>query len=176
MNTLQLDSVLRSDPYSANLYRGTYARDDFPKNAVRKGLYICNTDKRSEPGTHWIACYLTKSGDNLYFDSFGLEPYLPEFKSVLLSRPNSAVSYCQASLQSYDTVTCGHYCLIFCLLIARGYSLDKIVAILNSSPDSHARDHSVEQFITSLFPIANAATSDTIHTQVSKAKCDYENK
>ena len=176
MNTLQLDSILKSDPHCAEVYRGTFARDDFPKNATRQGLYICNTDKKSEPGTHWISCYLTGSGDNIYFDSFGLPPYLPEFETVLVPRANSAVQFNNSTLQSADTVTCGHYCLIFCLLTARGFSLEFIVSLLNDAPNSHIRDHAVERFISKLFPLLSKVdtSDDTIHIQSSRTKCQLQ--
>lgn len=49
-------------------------------------------------------------------------------------------SFC---LQGPSTTACGDYCVLFCLLISRGWSEQKIINSLAILPGFEARDHAV---------------------------------
>ena len=55
-------------------------------------------------GTHWVAFYY--HNDNIeYFDSYGLKP-----AQIIDNYP---YTYNNTQYQSYDSKTCGYYCLYF---------------------------------------------------------------
>lgn len=72
-NTDQLNAVgFKSIPK----FRGTYARDEIPKN-LKKGESIClNEGKLKTGGWHWLGLYRMKNGQFILYDSFARDPKL----------------------------------------------------------------------------------------------------
>ena len=48
----------------------------------KDGAYVINLDECSDIGTHWIALYVLNN-DVIYFDSFGVEHILKEYKRMI---------------------------------------------------------------------------------------------
>ena len=52
----------------------------FPKNqiiSIKRRYPVCfiiNTDKFLQPGSHWLAVFISKKEDIFLFDSFGIDP------------------------------------------------------------------------------------------------------
>jgi hypothetical protein len=86
-------------------FKGVFSSDE----KIPKGYSIVNTDKRSEPGTHWLAV----CGDIIY-DSFGrkihkLSKDLAQFKNTELDAEQTAKeencgARCLAFIFVYDTL------------------------------------------------------------------------
>ena len=52
--------------------------------------------------------------------------------------------YNATPLQSINTIVCGHYCILYCLLRARGHSFNDVINILqHSSLTKHQRDYGI---------------------------------
>ena len=81
----------------------------------RDGAYVINLDEYSDIGTHWIALYV-KNNDITYFDSFGVE-HIPKEIIKFINHPLSSTSQNIKtnifSMQSYDSIMCGYFCIGF---------------------------------------------------------------
>jgi hypothetical protein len=117
MNTQQINSILEH----CSVYRGTFACDELPSLAG-EGVYICNTDKRNQPGEHWIAIYLSEDGNSEFFNSYGFAP-LNEYFIRFLSKNSKKVKYNKMCIQGLHSHVCGHYTIFYCLCKQKGLSL-----------------------------------------------------
>ena len=86
---------------------------------------IVNTDKRKDPGVHFLAFYVYKLNNTLCvdsFDSLGQDPvkYKIYFPLPITSR-NTQI------LQPFQTKTCGLFSLMFIYLRSRGHFMQDIV-------------------------------------------------
>ncbi len=54
-------------------FRGVFMRDQLPERPNNVETGIINLDKKSGPGTHWVAYAIDPRGI-IYFDSYGLSP------------------------------------------------------------------------------------------------------
>ena len=118
-------------------------------NLVANSAYIVNTDKKGQPGKHWIALW---TRDNLceVMDSYALpinvygakplEDWLKQWKYVVSNGQ---------SLQNVDSKSCGHYALMFLKAKARGYSMSDFLSQF-SKHDCVTNDHVVGQMLKSL--------------------------
>ena len=61
---------------------GVYSRNNLPK--IKCGAYVINLDEYESIGTHWIALYV--NGNNMYFDSFGVEHIPEEIKKFIRNK------------------------------------------------------------------------------------------
>lgn len=96
-------------------FRGVFMRDQLKKlKPHRKECAIVNLDSSSGPGTHWVA-YSRHGNRTLYYNSFG--DVTPP-RELTLYLAGSSIKYNYDAEQTYDTVVCGHLCLIFLIKAA----------------------------------------------------------
>jgi hypothetical protein len=93
-------------------FRNIYMRDNLPRKPYKYERGIINLDGSTGEGTHWV-CYIKENKDVHYFDSFG--NLLPP-KEFLKYVKNCNVYYNRKNYQSYNTVICGHLCLLYLCL------------------------------------------------------------
>lgn len=89
-------------------------RDNLPKKPLRNECAILNLQTMEENGSHWVTYVKHKNMNGaddviIYFDSFG--NLQPPKELVNYLGPN--IQYNYDSFQNYNTVICGHLCLIF---------------------------------------------------------------
>ena len=153
-------------------FLGVYAADRIPRLDEKQEHYPCaliaNTDPSTESGEHWIAYYLSSPNSPIeFFDSYGLEPNfypnLPKFTSPLVHN--------SASLQSLNSLVCGHYCLLFIYLRSRNKSIAKIVRFILSNSHSHSKsfDTFVHTYVCSLVKLFHVLIPCT--TRLSSSQC-----
>lgn len=151
MNTSQLERVLNSDKVTRAVEFSIIPRDMFIRQQLKiPSICIYNTDKKSEPGSHWLAVIQLDASCIEYFDSYGLPPMYDDVKNKLQSA-STRVLYNKIQLQGTNSSVCGQYCLTFLLLRLRGFSMDEIVQIFLQCEDTESRDHAVNEFINSQF-------------------------
>ena len=90
-------------------------------------MYIINLDEYENTGTHWVSLFV-KPKYTVYFDSFGVE-YIPKeinkfinndtTKSSSLKRIKSNIF----SIQAYDSIMCGYFCIEFINYMLKGKTL-----------------------------------------------------
>lgn len=85
-------------------------RDSLPKKIKERECGVLNLDSNSGNGTHWCAYYKIYT-DCFYFDSFGNLPPPNELIDYLGS--DCKIFYNYKQYQEFNTVICGHLCLLF---------------------------------------------------------------
>lgn len=129
------------------IFGGVLARDQLPIRAQHRA-YIVNLDQSSEPGSHWVAIYLSNNSPAEYFDSYGIPPVYREIKNFL---DNNSIqwTYNSTCLQKYRTAMCGQYCAYFIIQRTLNKSLHEIIKSFH--PTNHLKiDRYVHKFIKSL--------------------------
>jgi len=112
---------------------GVYARDTLPYRVQLPMALIVNTDKRSQPGTHWVAIYIDTNGVGEYFDSYGLPPLYMEFLEFLLVNAPNGYFCNKITLQCFDCVTCGKYCAAYCVTRLKGFTYAYFISLFTSN-------------------------------------------
>lgn len=152
MNTDQIHRVLSSNEHTRNAFLGVFASNELPTKIRRyPTCFIANVDRSSEPGSHWLAFYLSSPDHLEFFDSFGHGPY--DFPGPIshFSRRFHHVNFNVMRLQSNITATCGHYCIYYLYTKCRGYSLNDMLLSFISHPLYN--DRNVYDFVTRHFRV-----------------------
>lgn len=110
LNEIDLRSFGKHLPH----FRGVFMRDNLPKKPRRNECGILNLQTTKEDGSHWVT-YFKHSGSGggsdiiYYFDSYGnLSP-----PKELVAYLGHNIQYNHDTFQNYNTVICGHLCLLF---------------------------------------------------------------
>ena len=112
---------------SLTSFVGVFSSNNIPNIKIYPSSLIANSHPTNKPGEHWIAMYINEDKFGIYFNSYGLYPLNQEFEKFLNDHTNNWI-YNKTMLQSLNSTTCGHYCVLFILLITSGYSLNDIVS------------------------------------------------
>lgn len=132
MDTITLCRLACSDPYIKKGFAGVFASDSLPQSVGTHTSFIINLDPKTEPGSHWTAIFFTDEQDTFtkkksafYFDSYGR---FPTHKNILKFLVNNAanISYNFYGFQSYNSLTCGHFCLYFLYKMNRNLKLNEL--------------------------------------------------
>ena len=122
MDTAEIDSALRKNPYTKDKFVGVFPSNCLPKKRL-KGYYVVNLDPAHKAGSHWVAFHIEKkNGNNMYFDSYGLGPPYKHFKKFLGKYTRN-----KKQLQHPLSTTCGQWCLYFILRRCQGWSMKAIL-------------------------------------------------
>lgn len=91
-------------------FRGVFMRDRLPEYPLKNESAVVNLDREDGSGTHWVAYH--KNGKSVcYYDSFGnLKP--PDELYRYFGR-DTQIYYNYQQHQNYNSVVCGHLCIIF---------------------------------------------------------------
>jgi len=154
MNTLDINNILSGDLFARGTFRGTVARDEFLSFVPRwDGLFVFNTHDSTEPGEHWVAVraeLATRSFE--FFDSYGRSS--KDFSvvySALKADGYDVTAENRSVVQGLTSDVCGDYCVYYCLMRSRGWSLEEIVQLLMSIPGVELRDRAVREMILSRY-------------------------
>lgn len=114
MNTLQIESCLSK----FSIFGGVYSSDCLPTFIPKRPIVIIsNVDSSSEPGSHWVAIYISKNDVSYFFDSYGLYPVKIEFVNFLQKHSFNNWNFNKKRLQDIYTDVCGMYVCIFTLFV-----------------------------------------------------------
>ena len=119
LNNLELDAA--AVKLNLKNYRGTFCRNNLPKNIQKTECGILNLDDSYGPGTHWV-CWFKDGDDKYYFDSYGLQP-----PTELISYLKPKIFYTTECIQPQNTVICGHLCLHILKNLSRGEPMQLIL-------------------------------------------------
>jgi len=148
MNTVQINTLLRSDPIARNYFRGTYACDTVPDPKTFPSSYVVNTEPAIKQGAHWVGLYIQANGTGYYFDSYGRNPNQRLQNYLNRVCPNYTQSH--QRIQGVLASTCAHYCIYFCLMVSRGYTLAEILKKFDPY-DAASNDVTITKYINSTF-------------------------
>lgn len=149
MNTTELLTILKSDPYSNKSYISVCPSDQLPSGIPSvPACFIINTDPSWKPGSHWLAVFIDGHRNVEFFDSYGRTP--EKYKSVhsFLKRCSDSWKINNQQLQSALSSTCGQFCIYFLLWRCRGITFEKIIRSFDISVDTN--DILVTAFVNSV--------------------------
>ena len=135
MNIIQIELLLRRDPYCRKIFKSVYARDQIKRVSFASG-YVINSDSSTRPGKHRIAVIFDRRGNGLhsYLDSYGLRSR--NWKN-------------RKTLQELYSAMFVQYCIYFVLFRCRGVSLRAITSHFSSN--FSANDHRIARFVCNLY-------------------------
>ncbi len=142
MNTLQLENILKEDPYTSKLLCGVFAKDELPKTLVYPCLWVVNNQPSSKEGEHWTCAYFTAEAKGEYFDSYGLCPQGTLKK--YMEDHTASWKWNGTRLQGLLASSCGPFCLFYLLHRSRDISMRDIIEHFKLVEDN---DKYVVQFI-----------------------------
>lgn len=162
MNTSELKCLLsRALSSTSCRFLGVFAADEAPTELPRNSdfypcAFVINTDVASEPGQHWVACYVTSPKSVVeFFDSYGnLPTAYPNLRVSDIARQIRRSS--TVSFQSLRSLVCGHYCVFYLCKRSSGWSSTYIrnvllrIAATNSSRLLYPQDKLVRRFVRCL--------------------------
>jgi hypothetical protein len=147
MNTAEINRVMNSMKTTKHNYIGTFPSDKLPSPKQFPSCFIANLDSSNEPGSHWVAVFLTKTGKAEYYDTYGRQPPLT-FKEYLESN-FSVFRINKRQTQSFGTSVCGQHCIYFLYHRCTGRKMDTVILSLHK--DTVDNDISVCEWVNSNF-------------------------
>ena len=137
MNTDEIKTAMANVPGFA----GVFARDKLPYRTRRPAGIVINHDRAAQPGSHWVAYFITTEGEGEYFDPLG-QP-IPNNEILAFVKRNGGkkwgTSWNNIPYQSESSVKCGHFCIFFLKRRLSGKSACEIHALLSQNPDVNDR-------------------------------------
>ena len=127
LNGKQLFYALTHEDVTQEFFSGIFARDTLKDIDGSPGLLVCNTDKSSQGGSHWVVFFC--DGDDVdFYDSLGrdIEDYGHEFVDFVNTFATRVHSVPFAT-QPPNSVLCGYYCLYYSFWRCCGHSMKRIV-------------------------------------------------
>lgn len=133
MNSLEIFNALKNNQKLKKFFTGVYPSDHLPKNIKTPALIIVNTDPSHKSGTHWLAIYISKTGDTEIFNSFGaLQPIQSEFRRFLQENSrNGCTIFNNKRIQSDYSLTCGNYCCLYLYYKATGRDMNNFLKLFS---------------------------------------------
>lgn len=133
MNANEIKSILESDPVTKNIFKGTYAKDEYPIYDLKPSGYIINTGVYGTPGEHWVSI-LVLSDRIYYFCSLGSNPFKDHIMLNFLKTFNKNKIYVNPyRFQSNYSSICGQFCLLFLYYLSRGMPFRNFINLFDKS-------------------------------------------
>ena len=126
-------------------FNGVHSRDNLP-NKIKDGAYIVNLDEYSHIGTHWVELYVNNKTVT-YFDSFGIKHIPKEIKKFVGNKGIVANTY---RTQSYNSIMCGYFCIVFTNYILKGKSLTDFTNLFSPNDFKINDDIILNYFLSNL--------------------------
>ena len=92
-------------------------------------------------------CFIKNAdGTGIYFDNYGYPPYnLPEMSDVFEDCTEWVFN--NTPLQTPYSAVCGAYCIFVISHIAKGFTMDYVISLLNDAGDTYSNDALVFNYI-----------------------------
>lgn len=147
MNSQQIISAVKEQPFLQKVFKGVFAFDQIPEKAL-PGYYIINLDPSYKPGSHWVCAKIIKGKRNIFFDSYGFPPKGEKLKIFL----GKNTQHNKKRLQNSFSTACGQWCLFFMYFSEKKFSLQNIVKKF-SSKYTYANDFFVNEIVKDKFKV-----------------------
>lgn len=165
MNTLEIRRALQDLP---TLHKDVFAADDVPIIWPRPVAYVFNCDKRSQPGSHWVAVFVDSLGHGVFFDSYGLPPIIPQHRRGI--RENCVIyRWNTRQLQSDTSSLCGAFCIYFLFHMSLNNDLDSFCNIFKDNLNDN--DRIVKRYLDR---IKKKHVIDTLCANTQKCRARHE--
>ena len=124
LTDLEIQKYYQNEPR----FNGVYSRDNLSVE-MKDGAYVINLDEYSDIGFHWVALYV-QNNDVTYFASFGVEDIPKEIKTFA---SNKNIKTNIFSIQAYDSIMCGYFCIEFIDFMLTGKTLTDFTNLFSSN-------------------------------------------
>ena len=149
LTTKTINGILKQNPVTKKSFIGTFAGCILPSKNAKQYSFITNTDLHHQSGEHWNA-WIVKENKIIFFDSFGRDPRdtsFPDNYKDILENFND-LEYSKVQIQSFNSVTCGYFCIHFIYVLSLGLDLE---FFLNEYSNNFMKnDEFVVDFVNSL--------------------------
>ncbi len=154
MNTLEIWSALSTNKHTKKYFKGVFPLDKIPKFIKnRPGALVINTDKSNQPGTHWVAIYISADNYAEYFDSYGRKPIHKEFIKFFQRNKIPIILYNKTHLQGYFSTVCGQYCCMYLLHRSKNRTLKNFIKTSFKNQNLEENDDKVKKLFSNHFKL-----------------------
>lgn len=126
MDTISIREYIRPHQRQ-NIFKGVFPCDSIPHSFRLPAAFVINLSQHDEPGTHWVALYISETGSAYYFDSFGLKPSNFHINAFIKTHAKS-VSYNKKQLQHITSNKCGRFCCVLVVSLLKNCPFDSFLA------------------------------------------------
>ena len=119
-------------------FNGVFSRDNLP-TIIKNGAYVINLDEYRDIGTHRVALHVNNK-TIIYFDSFGVEHIPREIIKFIGNEQSSSAKARNKNMitnifriQTYDSIMCGYFCIVFINFMFNGNSLTDYTNLFSPS-------------------------------------------
>lgn len=152
MEARHIDNILSHHPATKKYFLSVFPSDLLPRKISRfPACFICNVDTSNQPGSHWLAFYISSPNRVEFFDSYGNPPDFFQGPIADFVSRYSRVIYNPLTLQTNVTAVCGQYAVFFLICKCRGESLKKFLSRFVT--ENICNDQRVYNFIAKRFRV-----------------------
>ncbi len=148
MDTVQIYSILKKAIGQQGCL-GVFPSDKIPTKVKGPCSMVVNTDPSTNPGSHWVAIFITQDCIAEYFDSYGQPPDVAEISSFL--NKYNVGHYNRKHIQGPFSSVCGHYCIYF--VIQRWQNVHMADIVKKFSDDHDENDELITQWINDNYDV-----------------------
>lgn len=130
MNSSQIEYAFQEDSFVREMWKGFLAPDivlDGTPSPPFPHLYIVNTAPSYTPGEHWCVVFVFENSCE-FFDTYGNTPAFFGLTKTIMKHCKRVFSNSQR-IQSFFSLVCGHHCIYYASMRARGCSVSEILSI-----------------------------------------------
>ena len=135
MNTFEINNNLKI----LNCFKGTYPinKIKFFKTKRRPLAFVINLDPDYMPGSHWVAIFIDKKNNAIYFDSFGAKNCPKLIKEYLKKNKVKRIYLNRYMLQSITSQTCGAYTVLFLKMLCNGFTFREFLKLFTNETNKN---------------------------------------
>lgn len=125
MDTISIRAYIR-EYQNNNIFKGVFPCDSLPHSFSLPAAFVINLSPHNEPGTHWVALYISGGGNGYYFDSFGMKPVNCHIIAFLRMHTKK-VAFNRKQIQHITSNKCGRFCCIFIVSMLKKCSVNSFL-------------------------------------------------
>ena len=135
MNTLEIETLLKTHPRTRPVFKGVYARNRLPRLLNVPSALVGNTDPDNRAGQHWVAIYIDANARGEYYDPTGRPPDLASYVNFMNKHCRSW-TYNTVRVQEEGSDVCGHHCIFYLIHRCAGHTMREVTKILEDPAEA----------------------------------------
>lgn len=126
MDTISIRDYIRPHQRE-NIFKGVFPCDSMPHSFRLPAAFVINLSQHDEPGTHWVALYISEYGNAFYFDSFGVKPSNFHINTFIRTHAKT-IRYNKKQVQHILSNKCGRFCCVFVVAALKKCTIDNFIS------------------------------------------------
>lgn len=78
---------------------------------------VVNESESTKEGSHWVAIFINKEKQSIYFDSYGRQ--IPERIKQFLMKHKTRIQQNKSQFQAINSTKCGMFCICFLIICSK---------------------------------------------------------